>query len=63
MEFKRKQQQEKHVCFFCVELYVYFLCSVLIRTVEWENNVHESCELRFCGVNEDSSLGGRQYFR
>ena len=54
---KKKKKQEKHVCFFCVELYVYFLCSVLICTVDREKNVHESCELRFCRVNEDSSLG------
>ena len=30
---------------------------MLICTVDWEKKVHESCELRFCGVNEDSSSG------
>ena len=35
-----------------------FLCSVFICTVDREKkSVHDSCELRFCRVNEDSSLG------
>ena len=35
MELKKKQQQEKHVCFFCVELYAYFfvLCVYTIESI------------------------------